>query len=83
VGIALWVVCGAAAFFIARIIPAGRNQRRAAELIAAVVTSFLFGVIATALDFGGWKELDWRCGLFVFFGAFAACGLVRIATMRR
>jgi uncharacterized membrane protein YeaQ/YmgE (transglycosylase-associated protein family) len=48
-----------------------------AELIAAVVTALLCGLIASYLDFGGWQELDWRAGLFAFFGAMAAVGALR------
>jgi hypothetical protein len=36
------------------------------------------GVTATALDFGGWNEPDWRAGLFVFLGALAAAGAIRL-----
>lgn len=82
-GIALWIGCGALAFLAARVIPAGRSRAWIGELAAALVVAFLLGVAATALDFGGWKELDWRAGLFAFLGAFAADGLVRGVTMRR
>lgn len=67
---------------LARIIPHGRSRRWIGELAAAVIVAFLLGVVATALDFGGWKELDWRAGLFAFFGAFAGAGLVRVLSMR-
>ncbi len=81
-GIALWVGCGALAFVVARAIPAGRNHTWAGELAAALAVALLFGFLATALDFGGWKELDWRAALFAFLGAFAATGAVRAITMR-
>lgn len=48
------------------------------ELMVSVVAALALGVAATALDFGGWKEPDWRAGLFVLFGAFAAIGVVRL-----
>jgi hypothetical protein len=83
VGIALWVACGTLAFLLARIIPAGRSKAWVADLAAALVIAIVLGVVATALDFGGWKELDWRAGLFTFLGAFSASGLVRGVTMRQ
>ncbi|HEX2832270.1 MAG TPA: hypothetical protein VHW00_04605 [Thermoanaerobaculia bacterium] len=81
-GIALWLSCGALAFGLARIIPAGRRKAWSGELLAALLCAFACGLAANALDFGGWKELDWRAALFTFFGAFAAAGLVRVLTIR-
>jgi hypothetical protein len=78
VGIALWVVSSVAAFFIARMLPWRRRRSWLAELCAAILSGLIFGVIATALDFGGWKELEWRAALFVFFGACATVALVRL-----
>jgi uncharacterized membrane protein YeaQ/YmgE (transglycosylase-associated protein family) len=83
VGIALWIGSGVLAFALARIIPAGRTRGWIGELVAALLVAFALGVLATALDFGGWKEPDWRAGLFAFLGAFAASGLVRSVTMRK
>lgn len=82
-GLALWAASALVAFFIARIIPAGRRRAWVAEAIAAVVVGLLLGGVATALDFGGWNTADWRAALFVFFGALAAAGVVRGVTMRR
>jgi hypothetical protein len=82
VGVALWLGCGVLAFLVARIIPPGRRRAWLAELLVALVTSALLGLVATALDFGGWRELDWRAGAFAFLGALAAAGLVRLATSR-
>lgn len=81
-GIVLWLACGGAAFVLARIVPAGRRGW-IAEACAALVVAFACGIAATALDFGGWKELDWRAGVFAFFGAFAATGLTRAARIGR
>jgi hypothetical protein len=67
------------AFVLARIVPAGRRRARIAELAAALTIAFLLGTVATALDFGGWNELDWRAALFAFLGAFAAAGIARWA----
>jgi uncharacterized membrane protein YeaQ/YmgE (transglycosylase-associated protein family) len=77
VGIVLWVVSGFAAFFLARIVPPRAQRGWLAELAASLLTAALLGVLATALDFGGWKELDWRAGLFTFFGAMTAIGIIR------
>jgi hypothetical protein len=45
--------------------------------MAAVLIAIAFGLLATYLDFGGWQELDWRAGLFAFFGGLAAVGFTR------
>ncbi|HKR63659.1 MAG TPA: hypothetical protein VJZ00_08005 [Thermoanaerobaculia bacterium] len=80
-GIALWITCGLAAFLFARFVPRGRTRAWIGELIVAVVTAFLLGVVATALDFGGWREpFEWRAGLFAFFGSAAAVGIFRLRT---
>jgi uncharacterized membrane protein YeaQ/YmgE (transglycosylase-associated protein family) len=79
VGIALWSICGLAAFLIARFIPLARKRRAwLAELAVALLAALLLGALATALDFGGWAELDWRAGLFAFLGAAAAVGVCRL-----
>jgi hypothetical protein len=77
VGIALWLAGGAAAFLIARIVPWARRGWWL-ELAVTLTVALLLGVLATALDFGGWKELEWRAGLFAFFGSFAAAGSIRV-----
>lgn len=81
-GLALWLGCGAAAFLSARIVPLLRPPAWWPELTAALVTALLLGALATALDFGGWREPDWRAGLFAFLGAFAAAGLARLTIAR-
>lgn len=82
-GVALWIVAGAVAGAAARIIPAGRSHAWLAELLVAMIVAALFGLGATALDFGGWKEPDWRAGLFAFLGGFAAAGVFRLVTFLR
>jgi uncharacterized membrane protein YeaQ/YmgE (transglycosylase-associated protein family) len=77
-GIALWLGCALVVFFIARRVPHGRPARWFAELFTAIVSALAMGVIATALDFGGWNEADWRAALFSFFGCAAIVGLVRL-----
>ena len=76
-GAAMWFATGVAAFVVARIIPLRRTKRWIPELIVSVVGALLFGVAATALDFGGWNEPDWRCGVFTTLGALAALGATR------
>ncbi len=76
VGIALWLGCGVVAFFFARLVPFAR-RRPWVELAVTLVAALALGVGATALDFAGWNEPDWRAGLFAFFGSFAAAGIVR------
>ncbi|HEX3070834.1 MAG TPA: hypothetical protein VHX14_19850, partial [Thermoanaerobaculia bacterium] len=78
-GIALWTACALLLFAAARFVPAGRPVGWIGELIAAFVSAMIFGLLATFLDFGGWNELDWRAGVFVFFGAAMAVAIVRIA----
>ena len=53
------------------------------ELVLAIVTAFLLGGAASALDFGGWREPDWRAGAFAFAGSFACVALLRVALMWR
>ena len=76
-GIVLWVFSGCAAFLLARIVPLARRGGWAWELVPAIVTALLAGLVATALDFGGWRELDWRVFVFALFAAFAAIGVTR------
>ena len=82
-GIALWAASGIAAFLIARNVPAGRSTARRVELLLAIVAALLLGVVATALDFGGWRELEWRAGVLCFLGAFAALGAWRLVRLIR
>ena len=77
-GIALWVVSSVAAFLLARMLPWRRRRSWIGELLLVILAGLVVGVVATALDFGGWNELDWRAGLFVLLGAFAASGLFRL-----
>ena len=76
-GAALWVAAGVVAFLVARIIPLRRTGGFMPELIAAITTSAIFGIAATALDFGGWSEPDWRPITFSFLGAMAVLGAMR------
>jgi hypothetical protein len=80
-GLVSWIVAGLMAFGIARIIPSGRSHRWVAELLASLTLAILLGGVATALDFGGWNEPEWRAALLAFFGAMAAGGVTRIVIL--
>ena len=80
-GIVLWITCGAGALAASRAIPPGRGSSYVAEAIAAVIVAFGAGVAATALDFGGWNELNWRAGAFVLACAFAGLACVRVVRL--
>ncbi len=77
-GIALWVVSSVVAFLLARMAPWRRRPAWAGELSVSIATGLVLGAAATALDFGGWSEPDWRAALFVVLGAFAAAGMIRL-----
>jgi hypothetical protein len=81
VGIAFWIVCGIVALGIARIVPIRRGTV-SGELVTAAITALLAGLVATALDFGGWKEPDWRAGAFVFLVALSALAILRLLPRR-
>jgi hypothetical protein len=83
VGVASWVVLGIAAFLVARIIPLSGQTHWKTELVTATVAALAAGVAATILDFGGWRDLDWRSAAFAFCVAVAATGVVRAVTMSR
>jgi hypothetical protein len=82
-GALLWLTAGGLAFALARIIPAGRTRQWKGELLAALLAALLLGAAATALDFGGWKELEWRAGTFALLGALGAAGAVRAFRLLR
>lgn len=82
-GLALWVAAGVAAAAISRFVIYGRPDAWLLEALAAAVTAIVFGVVATALDFGGWREVDWRAGLFAFAGAALVIALMRLRGVTR
>jgi hypothetical protein len=81
-GIALWLACAVAIFLLGRLIPAARPSWLP-ELSVASISALAFGTFATALDFGGWNEPDWRAGLFVFFGSAGVAGSLRLIRQAR
>lgn len=82
-GVASWAVSGIAAFLVARIVPFSRQTRWKTELVTAVFAALIAGLAATALDFGGWRELDWRAVVFSFFSALTLAGAVRAVIIWR
>jgi hypothetical protein len=80
-GIALWMVCAAVCFFAMRRIRFARPDGWIGELFTVIIGALLLGGVATALDFGGWNELDWRAGLFVVFGSLAIGGASRVGRL--
>ena len=83
VGIALWLGCGFAAWIVARVVPFLRLTQWLSELVLSLGAALAAGVGATALDFGGWNEPDWRAGAFAFACALAVIGWFRVARTRR
>jgi uncharacterized membrane protein YeaQ/YmgE (transglycosylase-associated protein family) len=81
-GAALWVASALSAFVVARIVPVGRRHDYLGELIVAIVAALAFGVLASALDFGGWREPEWRAALFALLGALAAVAAYRALQVR-
>lgn len=53
------------------------------ELLVVLMAATVFGAIATALDFGGWRALDWRSSIFVLLGAMIAVGCYRAVRLAR
>jgi hypothetical protein len=82
-GAALWLASALVVFAVARIVPPGRPTNYLNELLLAVAASLVFGVAATALDFGGWRDTDWRAVLFVLLGTAAATGAQRALHLAR
>lgn len=76
-GAALWTAAGVVGFLVARIVPLRRTARWFPEFGAALLAAAIAGIIATALDFGGWNEPDWRAGLFALLATAAALGALR------
>jgi len=82
-GAALWVTSALSVFLVARIVPPGRNKNYLIELLVVVAAAGVFGLTATALDFGGWRDTDWRAVVFVLLGTAAATGAQRALHLAR
>ena len=80
-GLLTWVLAGVLAFGIARGLRSGGALRWPAEAAVAIAAAVLFGMIATAFDFGGWKELEWRAAAMALAGTSLVLALTRIARL--
>ena len=76
-GAMTWLLAGGLASLLARLVPRLRRSW-ILELAVAAVAALVAGVVATALDFGGWQEADWRAALFAFFAGLAMIAVVRM-----
>jgi hypothetical protein len=65
-GIAVWLIAGIGAYFLARLMPVPHG-RRWPDLLLSIAAALAAGLTATALDFGGWSEPDYRAALFALF----------------
>ena len=77
----MWMVAGAGAFALARLMRAGRSPAWLLEGVVGLLSAVIAGLTATALDFGGWREPDWRAGTFALLVAIAAIGLLRLTRL--
>ena len=77
-GFGIWLVAGAVAFALARLVRAGRPRRWWPETLAALAAAAVAGLAATAMDFGGLREPDWRAASFAFLVSAALLGLIRV-----
>ena len=82
-GAITWLLSALAVFAIARIIPSGRRSDYLRELMVILLAGTVFAAMATALDFGGWRALDWRSSTFVLLGALTAAGGYRALRLAR
>ena len=76
-GVVIWTVAGLLAFAIGRILKSGGALTWPAEVVIATGAAMGFGLIATAFDFGGWREVEWRAGLFALAGSSLVLALAR------
>ena len=82
-GAAFWLASALSVFLVARIVPAGRNKNYLIELALTLAAAAACGLAATALDFGGWRESDWRAIVFVLLGTALAVGAERAVQLAR
>ena len=76
-GLITWLLASAAAFAVARMIPKERAGV-VLELGAALVSGTLAGMVATALNFGGWQVVSPHAAGFAAAVAMTAIALVRL-----
>lgn len=80
-GFTLWLLAGFLGFILTRFI---ESWRRAwyVELGTATGSSLAGGLVATAMDFGGWAVPDARAFAFSGLASLLAVGLVRLRARR-
>ena len=79
----MWVIAGAGAFALARLCRAGRPGGWVLEASMSLLAAAAAGRAATALEFGGGQEPDWRAGTFAFLVSLGAIGLTRAIRLLR
>ena len=79
----MWLIAGAGGFAVASLIRAGRPAGWMVEAVAGIAAAAAAGLAATALDFGGWQEPDWRAAAFALATSLAVIGLTRVARLVR
>jgi len=80
-GIVIWAAAGVLAFAVARLLRSGGAPAWPVEILVAIAAALVFGLIATAFDFGGWRELEWRAGVFALAGSSLILAIVRSARL--
>lgn len=76
-GVLSWIVAGAGAVALARLVP-HRRRKLLWEALGGSVLALAAGLLATALDFGGTAVLDFRAVLFAVLAAAAGVAAVRL-----
>lgn len=77
-GFVTWLGAGVIAAIVSRMIHAGERRGFLLELTVALLLASAAGLAATALDFGGWSELEPRAIAFAALVAFAGIGAMRL-----
>jgi uncharacterized membrane protein YeaQ/YmgE (transglycosylase-associated protein family) len=78
-GFLTWLAGGIGAALVARRIRHGKGPAIPGEAATAIASAIVAGILATALDFGGWNEFDLFALLFTFFTALTMIALYRAA----
>jgi hypothetical protein len=78
-GFLTWLAGGIGAALAARRIRHGKGPAVPGEAATAIGSAIVAGILATALDFGGWNEFDPFAIAFTFFTALAAIAVYRAA----
>lgn len=78
-GLTLWIVAGLVTFALTRFI---ENRRRGwlAEVVVSLSFAVAAGLMATAMDFGGWAVADGRSFAFAGVCSLLGVGLLRLKT---